>query len=135
MQFFSRRSSTRTGSIGLMLRQNSSKLRGYRGTKTGTVTTLRPSVEVSMPSSDLFQPADVSFVLEGFDLDGRKVAEVASSPLADPATGEVRMLRGQSIKVPIRILEGFNGQIELHAAHPSTGEIFATLKLATDFHH
>jgi hypothetical protein len=107
----------------------------YRGTKTGTVTTLRPSVEVSMPSSDLFQPADVSFVLEGFDLDGRKVAEVASSPLADPATGEVRMLRGQSIKVPIRILEGFNGQIELHAAHPSTGEIFATLKLATDFHH
>jgi hypothetical protein len=107
----------------------------YRGAKTGTITTLRPSVEVSQPASDLFRPAEVTFVLEGFDSAGKKVAEAASSPYADPATGEVRMLGGQSIKVPIRIQEGFNGLIELRAAHPATGEIFATLKLATDFHH
>jgi hypothetical protein len=107
----------------------------YRGSKTGTVTTLRPTVEVSLPSSDLFQPAEASFVLEGFDPTGKKVAEVASSPYADSATGEVRIFGGQSIKVPIRIQEGFNGAIELRAAHPVTGEIFATLKLATDFHH
>jgi hypothetical protein len=107
----------------------------YRGSKTGTVTTLRPTVEVSLPSSDLFQPVEASFVLEGFDSVGKKVAEVASSPYADSATGEVRILGGQSIKVPIRIQEGFNGTIELRATHPATGEIFATLKLATDFHH
>jgi hypothetical protein len=47
----------------------------------------------------------------------------------------VHILGGQSIKVPIRIQEGFNGTIELRAAHPATGEIFATLKLVTDFHH
>ncbi|MEQ2006269.1 MAG: PglZ domain-containing protein [Limisphaerales bacterium] len=107
----------------------------YRGANTGSVTTLRPSVEVSLPGSDLFGPADVSFVLEGFDSTSKKVAEAASSPVTDPATGEVRMLRGQSIKVPIRIQEGFNGRFELRAAHPGTGEIFATLKLITDFHH
>ena len=107
----------------------------YRGSKKGTVTTLRPTVEVSLPSSDLFQPAEASFVLEGFDSTGKKVAEVASSPYADSATGEVHILGGQSIKVPIRIQEGFNGTIELRAAHPATGEIFATLKLVTDFHH
>lgn len=107
----------------------------YRGAKSGTVTTLRPSVEVSLPASDLFRPADVTFLLEGLDSDGKKVAEAASSPLADPATGEVRILGGQAVKVPIRIREGFNGDIELRAVHPSTGEIFATLKLATDFHH
>jgi hypothetical protein len=107
----------------------------YRGSKTGTVTTLRPTVEVSLPSSDLFQPAEATFVLEGFDSTGKKVAEAASSPHADPATGEVRMFGGQSIKVPIRIQVGFNGTFELRAAHPATGEIFATLKLATDFHH
>ena len=107
----------------------------YRGAHAGTVTTLRPSVEVSLPVKDLFGPADVSFVLEGFDSTSKKVAEAASSPVTDPATGEVRMLRGQSIKVPIRINEGFNGSIELRATHPGTGEIFATLKLATDFHH
>jgi hypothetical protein len=107
----------------------------YRGANLGTLTTLRPSVEVSLPGSDLFGPVDVSFVLEGFDADGKKVAQAASSPVTDPATGEVRMLRGQSIKVPIRIEEKFNGQFTLRAAHPGTGEIFATLKLTTDFHH
>jgi hypothetical protein len=107
----------------------------YRGANKGTVTTLRPSVEVSLPGNDLFGPADVSFVLEGFDSTGKKVAQAASSPVTDPATGEVRMLRGQSIKVPIRIEEIFNGQFTLRAAHPGTGEIFATLKLTTDFHH
>jgi hypothetical protein len=107
----------------------------YRGAKMGSVTTLRPSIEVSLPASDLFRPSEVTFVLEGFNSAGKKVAEAASSPHADPATGEVRMLGGQSIKVPIRIQEGFNGSIELRAAHPATGEIFATLKLTTDFHH
>ena len=107
----------------------------YRGAKTGTVTTLRPSVEVSLPARDLFGPTEVAFVLEGFDPEGNKVAEVASNPVTDPATREVRMLNGQSTKVPIKIKEGFNGRIELRAAHPATGEIFAILKLTTDFHH
>jgi hypothetical protein len=107
----------------------------YRGASQGVVTTLRPSVEVSLPGSDLFGPAEVSFVLEGFDANGKKVAQTASSPVTDPATGEVRMSRGQSIKVPIRIDEKFDGQFTLRAAHPGTGEIFATLKLTTDFHH
>ena len=107
----------------------------YRGANKGTVTTLRPSVEVSLPGSDLFGPREVSFVLEGFDANGKKMAHAASSPVTDPATGEVRMFSGQSIKVPIRIEEKFNGQFDLRAAHPGTGEIFATIKLTTDFHH
>lgn len=107
----------------------------YRGANSGTVTTLRPSVEVSLPSNDLFGPADVAFILEGFASDGKKIAEAASSPVTDPATGEVRMLSGQSVKVPIRIKEGFDGRIELRAVNPGTGEILAILKLTTDFHH
>lgn len=107
----------------------------YRGANTGKVTTLRPSVEVSLPLGDLFGPAEVSFVLEGYGADGKKVAEVASSPVVDPATGDVRMVPGQSLKVPIRIHEGFEGRLELRAIHPETGEIFATLTLSTDFHH
>jgi hypothetical protein len=107
----------------------------YRGAKSGTVTTLRPSVEVSLPGSDLFGPAEVSFVLEGIAPDGQKVAKAAASPVTDPATGEVRMQRGQALKIPIRIQEGFSGNIELRAVHPQTGETFATLKLTTDFHH
>jgi len=107
----------------------------YRGASTGTITTLRPTVEASLPGGDLFGPADVFFLLEGFDTAGKRVAQAASSTVTDPATGEVRLSRGQSIKVPVRIQEGFNGKMELRATHPGTGEIFATLKLATDFHH
>jgi hypothetical protein len=107
----------------------------YRGAKIGTVTTLRPSVEISLPATDLFQPTEVTFLLEGFDPAGKKVADAASSPHADPATGEVRMSGGQSIKLPIRIQESYNGIIELRATHPATRETFATLKLTTDFHH
>jgi hypothetical protein len=83
----------------------------------------------------VFQPAETTFVLEGFDSTGKKVAETASSSHADPVTGEVRVLGGQSIKVPIRIQEGFNGIMELRATHPATGQILATLKLTTNFHH
>jgi hypothetical protein len=109
----------------------------YRGAKAGKITTLRPSVEVSMPISDLFGPEEVSFVLEGFDADGQrgKVAEAASSPLTDPTTSEVRMEPGKSLRVPIKIREGFEGRIELRAVDPQTGAILATLALSTDFHH
>ena len=107
----------------------------YRGASTGKVTTLRPSVEVNLPLSDLFGPTEVAFVLEGFDSTGKKIAEAASSPMTDASTGQVRVLAGKSVKIPIRIQEEFNGPFELRASHPETGEIFATLKLATDFHH
>lgn len=107
----------------------------YRGANAGTITTLRPSVEVSMPAGDLFGPVELTFVLHGYGKANKLVAEAASSPLTDPATGEVTIQRGHSIKVPIRIQEEFTGSIELRAEHPGTGEIFAILKLTTDFHH
>lgn len=107
----------------------------YRGANAGTITTLRPSVEVSLPSRDMFDSPEVTFVLEGFDAAGTKVAETASSPFADPATGMVRIARGQSIKLPVRVSEGFSGQLTLRAVQPATGEIFASIKLVSDFHH
>jgi hypothetical protein len=106
----------------------------YRGAQKGTVTVLRPSVEVSVPAADMLFPTDVTFVLEGVAPDGRKVATAAPSPLTDPATGEVRINAGQSIKVPISIQEDFEGTFELRAKHPSTGEIFATLELTLESH-
>ena len=106
----------------------------YRGAQKGTVTVLRPSVEVSVPAADVLFPTDVTFVLEGVAPDGRKMATAAPSPLTDPATGEVRINAGQSIKVPISIQEDFEGTFELRAKHPSTGEIFATLELTMESH-
>ena len=107
----------------------------YRGAKSGTVTTLRPSIEISMPTTDLFALEELVFALEGYTAKGVKVASAGISPAADAGTGELRMSSGQSHKVPIRIDEGFEGEFELRATNPSTGEIYSTLKLKTDFHH
>jgi hypothetical protein len=107
----------------------------YRGATTGKVTTLRPSVEVSCPGSDLFGPAEVRFLLEGRDAKEKKVADAAPSLAVDPATNEVTIHSGQALKVPIRVDEGFSGSFVLRAINCETGEIYGKLKLETDFHH
>jgi hypothetical protein len=107
----------------------------YRGATTGKVTTLRPSVEVSCPGSDLFGPSEVRFLLEGRDAKDKKVADAAPSLAVDPATNEVTIHPGQALKVPIRIEEGFSGTFVLRALNCETGEIYGKLKLETDFHH
>lgn len=107
----------------------------YRGASSGKVTTLRPSIEISYPETDLFGPVEVRFLLEGFDSTGKKIAEAAASPNVDAGTKEVAIAQAKAIKVPIKIEEGFEGEFELRAINRETAEIYATLKLATDFHH
>jgi hypothetical protein len=107
----------------------------YRGRSSGKVTTLRPSVEISYPEADLFGPAEVRFLLEGFDSTGLRIAEAAPSPNVDAGTKEVTIAPAKAIKVPVKIKEGFEGVFELRAVNRETGEIYAKLKLATDFHH
>jgi hypothetical protein len=107
----------------------------YRGASSGKITTLSPSIEISYPETDLFGPTEVRFLLEGFDATGKKIAEAAASPNVDAGTKEVAIAQAKAIKVPIRIEEGFEGKFELRAVNRQTAEIYATLKLATDFHH
>jgi hypothetical protein len=84
---------------------------------------------------DLFGPSEVRFLLEGFNRKGEKIAEATASPAVNAGTKEVAIGRAKAIKVPIRIEEGFEGDFELRAINRETSEIYATLKLATDFHH
>ena len=107
----------------------------YRGATTGKITTLRPSVEIACPGSDLFAPEEIRFLLEGRDAKEMKIAEVAPSLSVDPGTNEVIIRPGQALKVPIRIEEGFQGTFILRALNRDTGEIYGKLKLETDFHH
>ena len=107
----------------------------YRGATTGRVTSLVPSIELAYPASDLFGPPSVRLILQGFDKKGTIIANPAASPMVDPTTGEIHLDRGKAIKIPLRIQEGYEGDITVQAADPSSGLAHATLKLTTDFHH
>ena len=107
----------------------------YRGAVTGKITSLVASLELSYPAADLFGPGSVQLVLEGRDKAGDIVALPAASSLVDPTTGEVCLERGKSVKIPIRIREGFEGEFTVDAKDAATGWKYATLKLVTEFHH
>lgn len=107
----------------------------YRGANSGVVTTLVPSVELSYPASDLFGPSSVRLTVRGFNKQGEAIAQPAASPLVDPTSGEVQLDRGKSIKIPIRIQEGFEGDFTVQASDPASGLLYASIKLSTAFHH
>jgi hypothetical protein len=107
----------------------------YRGANKGTVSVLRPSVEVSVPAGEELFPVEVQFILEGVSNENNKVARSAPDPRVDAATGIVSVNAGQSIKLPINIEPGFEGTFQLRAVNPGTGEILGSLELTTAFHH
>ncbi len=104
----------------------------YRGAKTGTITTRRPMIEVSLFQAELFGSTSVQFRLVAKA--GRKeVGDSGPSEKVDPTTGLVRVEAGQAIKVPLRMKEDFNGEFTVSAVDPVTQVTLDTLTLRTDY--
>jgi len=98
----------------------------YRGESSGTVTTLRPVLEVCVFGGDMFSSEEITFKLEALaksssDKKERIVGEPAACAEVDSATGFVRMKPGQAAKIPLRLEEGVDGSFEVRATHPETG--------------
>jgi hypothetical protein len=95
----------------------------YRGEASGTITTRRPVLDVSVFGGELFA-GEVSFRLEARAKVGQNetvVGEAASCAYVDPATGVVKLKTGQAAKVPLRIVEDFTGLMEVRAVDAETG--------------
>jgi PglZ domain-containing protein len=107
----------------------------YRGETSGTITTRRPVLDISVFGGELFV-GEVAFRLEAkakTTAGEVVVGEAASCAFADPATGVVRVKTGQAVKVPLRIAEDFNGLMEVRAIDAETGVTYgAPLKLKTE---
>lgn len=107
----------------------------YRGETSGSVTTLRPVVELSVFGGDIFSQESVCFRLEAWaKRPGEKAESVVGEPAAcqevDPATGFVQMHPGQAAKIPLRLAENVDGTIEIRATDADTGiTLGAPLKL------
>jgi hypothetical protein len=107
----------------------------YRGETSGTITTRRPVLDISVFGGELFA-GEVAFRLEAkakTTTGEAVVGEAASCAFVDPATGVVRVKTGQAVKVPLRIVEDFNGLMEVRAIDAETGVTYgAPLKLKTE---
>ena len=103
----------------------------YRGGRTDTVTTRLPLVEVAA-SSELFGPEVVEVRLD-VEAGGASVGEPSPSAYTDPATGLARVGSGDTVKVPLRLRNDFEGAFTVRATDPNTGVTFAELPLRTDY--
>jgi hypothetical protein len=104
----------------------------YRGAKTGSVTTQRPMIEVSMFQAELFGSSSVQFRLVA-RAGKKEVGEAAPSEYVDPTSGIVKIEPGQAIKVPLRMKEDFTGEFLVIAMDPATQVTLDTLTLRTDY--
>ena len=104
---------------------------GYRGGRTDVVTTRLPLVELGA-TSELFGP-DVVEVRLDVVAGGASVGEPSPSAYTDPATGLVRVGSGDTVKVPLRLRNDFEGTFTVRATDPNTGMTFAELTLQTDY--
>jgi hypothetical protein len=108
----------------------------YRGETSGTITTQRPVIEITVFGGELFS-TEVSFRLEARSKtngDDEVVGEAASSPHVDPRSGVVKLKTGQAVKVPLRIDEDFRGTMEVRAVDAETGVVYGLpLKLKTGY--
>jgi len=107
----------------------------YRGEMSGTITTRRPVLDVSVFGGELFAD-EVAFRLEAkAKAAGGEtiVGEAASCAFVDPATGVVKVKTGQAVKIPLRIVEDFNGVMEVCAIDAETGVTYGSpLKLKAE---
>jgi hypothetical protein len=103
----------------------------YRGQSSGTITTRRPVLEVSVFGGELFAP-ETAFRLEARARTDRGeivVGEAASCQFVDVATGILTVKTGCAVKVPLRIVEDFTGSMEVRAIDAETRVILGLFEV------
>ncbi len=105
----------------------------YKGGSTNKITTRLPMIEVTLPQTSMFIEHGCQFQLEAYDAQGNLVGEASSCPHLNPATRLVQIKAGETIKVPLRMEEEFQGAFEVRAIDPRTQVNHSTLKLKTDY--
>lgn len=111
----------------------------YKGGRTNLVTTRLPLIDISVFRTGLFEAEEIELRIEAWGKDSqggaeRIIGEPASSEHVHPATGVVRVLPGQAVKVPLKLEEGFSGTFDVRVLDPETRVAYGEpLKLKTSY--
>ncbi len=102
----------------------------YRG-GVKKVTTRRPFIQVEL-ATGLFAE-ELRFVLQAVDDGGKVVGHAAASECVDAGTGMVRLAPGRPVKVPMRLDDDFEGNLQIQAIDPESSYVYDRLDLKTDY--
>ena len=103
----------------------------YKGKSSGTITTLRPSLEIATFGKALFgEIIDIQIEAIG---DGKAIGHPSPSESVNSTTGYLEIREGSSMKFSLAMDEDFEGNFIVYAKSPSTGLILSELKLTTDY--
>ena len=111
---------------------------GYRGGMTRKITTMRPSLDLSVShpeGGDLFGGAlehDLALLLTVREGD-KEVGRAQPAAGFDPGSGIVKIKPGQAMKVTLVMNEDHRGPFTVSVLDPLTLEQFARLDLETDY--
>jgi hypothetical protein len=105
----------------------------YKRGSANKINTMRPMVEISYQSGDLFSQEAIQILLEARSPKDEVVGEAAIGKLVDPSTGLVEIEAGQTVKVAIRMNEDYEGAFTLMALDPDTNKCHDKIKLKTDY--
>lgn len=91
----------------------------------------RPMIDIAIHKDVLFDQ-DISFQLEAYAGDN-VVGEVAACDFLNPETNLLTIKTGSAVKVPLKMLDDFQGDFQVRAFDPATKINYATLDLKTDY--
>ncbi|MBM4289136.1 MAG: PglZ domain-containing protein [Deltaproteobacteria bacterium] len=103
----------------------------YKGKTSGAINIRMPMIEVSVTQRGIFEE-EMEVALAAYDKK-KVVGEVIPGQHVNPATNRVKIRSGESLKVPLRMDEDFQGAFEVKATDPETGVILDSIKLRTDY--
>ena len=90
-------------------------------------------VDVLLEAELFSQGEDFEILLEAHDKKGEVVGEAKHGDVVNAATGTVTLKPGEKVKVPVKMLQGWEGKFTLKALDPKTFTVYASLELKTDY--
>ena len=103
----------------------------YKDGRMDTITTRRPVIEISY-LENMFGPEVLQLRLEAQSKED-VVGEAVIGKSVDAATGLVTIQKGAREKVPLKMVEDFQGVFEVVALNPDTLRSYDSIKLKTNY--
>ncbi len=102
----------------------------YRGKTSGTITTLRPSLELATFGGFFGETIDIAIeAIAGDTLVGKP----APSEAVNSTTGHIELNPGATMKFSLAMEEDFEGTFTVYAKLPASGVILSEITLETDY--
>ena len=122
--------------LGDAKKEKAEKLKVEMSYKSRKITTQLPVIDIAIPEMEgmfEFMRAESEVLIEAHDKNGNVVGQAKPGGPVDPATGTIRLPKGKTLRVAIKMDEDFEGKFTLKALDPVTLNTYGKLTLETDY--